>query len=83
MNTTIEAKMTSRENDWRKELDSPWFRWPMRIILAGFLLGAVSAAAMAWLNDPPFAHVLFMIGWSITGVGVVAGVVGVFAKKEK
>ena len=59
------------------ELFPSWYRWCMRVMLAGFALGAISIAAVAWFNDPPFATTIFYAGLVFVGGAVVAGMIGI------
>ena len=50
-----------------------------------FGVGAIAFACGAWLDNPPWAHSLFLVAWSVGAVGIVAPMVftskfGVFNK---
>jgi hypothetical protein len=45
----------------------------LRVTLAGGLLVALGAAAIAWLNNRPVADLLFNIGIGLVAIGVLLG----------
>ena len=54
-----------------------WYRWAVRIILVGVAIGTIAFAAVAWFNEPPFAAILFYVGITVAGFGVLIGTIGV------